>query len=86
MDASRPPARIFAVSDVHYDHPGAHEWGRRLPGAGEGDGRHAASAARLTPRRVAAGRSLSGELYRDDAIILAGDIGDTYDAVRLCLR
>jgi len=58
MDASRPPARIFAVSDVHYDHPGAHEWGR----------------------------SLSGELYRDDAIILAGDIGDTYDAVRLCLR
>ncbi len=21
-DAARPPARVFAVSDVHYDHPG----------------------------------------------------------------
>jgi hypothetical protein len=54
LDAARPPARIFAVSDVHYDHPGAHEWGKQL----------------------------SGVSYKEDAIILAGDIGDTYDAVR----
>jgi predicted phosphodiesterase len=57
-DASRAPARLFAISDVHYDHPGAREW---VGG-------------------------LSTSEYRDDAIILAGDVGDTYTAVRLCLR
>ena len=25
-DAKRPPARVFAISDVHYDHAGAKEW------------------------------------------------------------
>ena len=57
-DAERPPARVFAVSDVHYDHPGAREW---------------ASA-------------LSRSAYQDDVLIVAGDVGDTYQAVRLCLR
>ena len=57
-DADRPPARVFAVSDVHYDHPGAKEWGQKL----------------------------SKTAYQNDAIILAGDIGDTYTAVRLALR
>ena len=58
LDAERAPARIFAVSDVHYDHPGAREWAANL----------------------------STSAYQNDAIILAGDIGDTYHAVRLCLR
>ena len=57
-DKDRPPARVFAVSDVHYDHPGAKEWGQNL----------------------------SKTAYKNDAIILAGDIGDTYTAVRLALR
>jgi len=57
-DAERPPARVFAVSDVHYDHPGAKEWARNL----------------------------SKTAYKDDAIIVAGDVGDTYLAVKLCLR
>ena len=57
-DAKRPPARVFAVSDVHFDHPGAKEWGQ----------------------------SLSKTAYKDDAIILAGDIGDTFMAVKLALR
>ena len=47
MDADRPPARVFAVSDVHYDHPGAKEWAA----------------------------SLSRTAYKDDAIIVAGDVG-----------
>lgn len=57
-DAERPPARIFAVSDVHFDHPGAKEWAA----------------------------SLSKTAYKDDAIILAGDVGDTYVAVKYCLK
>ena len=57
-DADRPPARIFACSDVHYDHPGAREW-------------------------VA---SLSLTAYRDDALVVAGDVGDTLAAVKYCLH
>ena len=30
--------------------------------------------------------SLSKTAYKDDAIILAGDVGDTFTAVKLCLR
>ena len=58
MDACRPPARVFAVSDVHYDHPGAKEWAA----------------------------SLSKTAYKDDTIILAGDIADTYTAVKYALK
>ena len=57
-DANRPPARVFAVSDVHYDHPGAKEWAQ----------------------------SLSRTAYQNDAIIVAGDVGDTFLAVKLALR
>ena len=57
-DAHRPAARVFAVSDVHYDHPGAKEWAA----------------------------SLSKTAYKDDAIIVAGDVGDTFLAVKLALR
>ena len=57
-DAGRPPARVFAVSDVHYDHAGAKEWAARL----------------------------STTEYRNDAIIVAGDVGDTFVAVRYCLK
>jgi tetratricopeptide (TPR) repeat protein len=57
-DAERKPARVFAVSDVHYDHPGAKEWAANL----------------------------SKSAYKDDAIIVAGDVGDTYTAVKYCLR
>uniref|UniRef100_A0A7S4BN38 Calcineurin-like phosphoesterase domain-containing protein n=1 Tax=Chrysotila carterae TaxID=13221 RepID=A0A7S4BN38_CHRCT len=57
-DAHLPPARVFAVSDVHYDHAGAREW---------------ASA-------------LSRTAYTKDTIIVAGDVGDTFNAVKLCLK
>ena len=57
-DAGRPPARVFAVSDVHYDHAGAKEWAA----------------------------ALSRTAYRDDALIVAGDVGDTFNAVKYCLR
>ena len=58
-DANRPAARVFAVSDVHFDHPGAREWGQTLA---------------------------RSKAYQDDAIIVAGDVGDTYMAVKLALR
>ena len=58
-DAKRPAARVFAVSDVHFDHPGAREWGQTLA---------------------------RSKAYHDDAIIVAGDVGDTYMAVKLALR
>ena len=57
-DAGRLPARVFAVSDVHYDHAGAKEWAARL----------------------------STTEYRNDALIVAGDVGDTFVAVRYCLK
>ena len=57
-DAERPPARVFAVSDVHYDHPGAKEWAANL----------------------------SKTAYKNDAIIVAGDVGDTFVAVKYCLK
>ena len=57
-DAARPPKRLFAISDVHYDHAGAKEWAS----------------------------GLSTTAYKDDAIILAGDCGDTFTAVKYCLR
>lgn len=57
-DAQRPPARLFVVSDVHYDHPGAREWAD----------------------------ALSRTAYQNDALVVAGDVGDTYVAVRYCLR
>ncbi|KAJ8602512.1 hypothetical protein CTAYLR_001279 [Chrysophaeum taylorii] len=57
-DAARPSTRVFAVSDVHFDHPGAREWASRL----------------------------DGRAFRDDVLIVAGDLGDTLTAVALGLK
>ena len=57
-DAARAPARVFGVSDVHYDHPGAKEWAA----------------------------SLSRTAYANDTLVVAGDVADTFVAIKLALR
>eukprot|EP00656_Telonema_subtile_P035109 TRINITY_DN39109_c0_g1_i1.p1 TRINITY_DN39109_c0_g1~~TRINITY_DN39109_c0_g1_i1.p1 ORF type:complete len:545 (+),score=183.82 TRINITY_DN39109_c0_g1_i1:142-1776(+) len=58
QDAGVVKARVFAISDVHYDHKQAPGW-------------------------IA---NISSSDFQQDTLIVAGDAGDTHEAVRRCLR